>query len=352
MKIDLEDARSPQCLLFECVSGSKAYGTDTADSDTDLRGVFVMPKHCFYGLGELDQVSDASHDEVYYEVGRFVELLTKNNPNLMEMLFAMPEKVRHRHPLFARFQPEIFLSKRCEATFAGYAMAQIRKARGLNKKIVNPIERERKNLLHFCHVLAGQGSVPLMSWLQEHGIRQEDCGLVQVPHMRDVYGIYVGEPGYRGILTDPDSTLVACSSVTREAVPVGWMHVNGDGFKKYCRDYREYWDWVEHRNDARYQTNVAHGRNYDSKNLMHTFRLLEMARQIAEEGTITLHSPLSTWLLRVRAGDFEYDKLVRLAEERIAQIAEAFAKSDLQEEPDEDAANAALVEVREQFYEG
>lgn len=37
--IDLETARSPSCLLFECVTGSRAYGTETPESNTDLQGV-------------------------------------------------------------------------------------------------------------------------------------------------------------------------------------------------------------------------------------------------------------------------------------------------------------------------
>ena len=36
------------------------------------------------------------------------------------------------------------LSKLCEHTFGKFALSQIKKAKGLKKKIVNPIEKERK----------------------------------------------------------------------------------------------------------------------------------------------------------------------------------------------------------------
>ncbi len=49
--------------------------------------------------------------------------------------------------------------------------------------------------------------------------------------------------------------------------------------------------WVEHRNKARYNTNIEHGKNYDSKNLMHTFRLLDMAEEIARERTLNRPPP-------------------------------------------------------------
>jgi predicted nucleotidyltransferase len=32
-------------ILFDCVSGSRAYGTAHADSDTDIRGIFAQPAH-------------------------------------------------------------------------------------------------------------------------------------------------------------------------------------------------------------------------------------------------------------------------------------------------------------------
>ena len=36
----LAEARSPQCRLLEVVSGSRAYGTDTPESDTDMKALY------------------------------------------------------------------------------------------------------------------------------------------------------------------------------------------------------------------------------------------------------------------------------------------------------------------------
>jgi len=169
-------------LLFKCISGSRAYGTNTELSDVDLRGVFVAPPEIFYGLSPLSQVSDDTNDTTYYELGRFIELLSKNNPNVMELLYMPEDCILLRDPLFERIRPELFLSKLCRSTFAGYAMSQVRKARGLNKKIVNPIPRQRKGAIDFCYVISGQGSVPLRAWLETGGYAAENCGLVRVPH--------------------------------------------------------------------------------------------------------------------------------------------------------------------------
>lgn len=351
--ITLDTARSPECLLFECVTGSRAYGTDTPESDLDLRGVFIQPRTRFFGLSGVDQVSDATNDETFYEIGRFTDLLTKNNPNILEMLYAPPDCVRFRHPLMALLRPELVLSKLCRDTFAGYAISQVRRARGLNKKIVNPMDGPRRSILDFCHVVAGQGAIPLADWLAEKGVRQWDCGLVNVPHMRDVYGIYHDPErtrGYRGIIRGEDSTDLILSSIPKGEVAIGWMNFNQDGYQKYCREYREYHEWLENRNEARYATNIAHGRNYDSKNLMHTFRLLDMAEEIARDRRITVRRPNRDHLMRIRRGEFEYDDLIAQADEKIERIDALFASADLPERPDRDALETALVEIREQWY--
>jgi hypothetical protein len=104
---------------------------------------------------------------------------------------------------------------------------------------------------------------------------------------------------------------LVCCSVPRDAKPIGWLHCNHDAFRAHCKAHREYWVWVGIRNAERYQTNSEHGRGYDSKNLMHTLRLLEMAAEIATEGTLRLRRANREWLLRVRAGESDYETLPR-----------------------------------------
>ena len=122
----------------------------------------------------------------------------------------------------------------------------------------------------------------------------EACGLSRIPHLRDVFAIYedaAGSKGYRGVMRDREATDLRLSSIAKGEEPIGWMQFNQDGFKRYCREYREYQDWKTNRNEARYATNIEHGRNYDSKNLMHTFRLLDMAEEIAREKRVTVRRP-------------------------------------------------------------
>jgi len=258
----LEDARSPGGRLLEVISGSRAYGVATPDSDTDIKGVFMQPCDGFYGLIRESQINGPGNDIVFYELGRFVELLTKGNPNLLETVCTPEDCVIYRHWLMERLDPSLFFSRQCFQSFAQYAMTQIRKARGLNKKIVNPMPAERRGVLDFCHVLEGQGSVPVRGWLAREGLDQGEIGLTAVPHTSDLFGVFRdpgGRLGYRGMLQDEHATELRVSSVARDAAPVAWIYFNRNAYRKHCRDWQEYWEWVEQRNDARFRQTEAHG---------------------------------------------------------------------------------------------
>jgi predicted nucleotidyltransferase len=344
----LERVRQHDVLLLDTIAGSQAYGTAIAGSDEDRRGVFAAPRSFMFGLDAIEQVADERSDQVYYELGHFMALLLKNNPNALELL-AMPDDcIRRRHPLFERLKPEIFLSKLCAKTFGEYAMGQIRKARGLNKKIVNPEPEQRRAMLEFCHVPEGQGSSPVLDWLAARGISPRECGLTAVQHAAGMFAIYHDSRGeMRGIVSPKDPDTLIFSSVPKEAIPLAWMHFNRDAFQAHCKAHREYWEWVSQRNEERYATNASHGRGYDSKNLMHTLRLLDMAGEIAAEGVLRIRRPNRDYLLRVRSGEFAYEDLVARAEEQLAEVQAAFDKSPLPDQPDREQVNALLVEIRE-----
>lgn len=350
----IQDLKEQNLIIFECISGSKAYGLDLPTSDTDIRGVFLLPKEQFFGLNYIPQISDEKNDCVYYELGRYIDLLQKNNPNILELLATPQECILHKHPFLDAIQPALFLSKRCKDTFGGYAFTQVRKARGLNKKIVNPVDKEKKSILDFCYVLQGQGSIPLSRWLLAKAIRQEDCGLVNIPHAQNVYALFTdptGAFGYRGILQKDNATTVLLSSIPKMEHPAGYLYFNQDGYVKYCKDYRDYWDWVAQRNESRYQNNLEHGKNYDSKNMMHTFRLLDMAIEILREGTILVRRPNREALLSIRRGDWPYETLIEQAEAKMQEVEVAYAQSTLPEEPDAEAVEQLLVELRGRFYD-
>ena len=346
---------NPGLMLLKCISGSRAYNLELPGSDTDIKGIFVLPKLELYGWQRTEQVANESHDEVYFEVGRFMELLVKNNPNILELLSSPAGSTLFRHPLTELIRPEDYLSKLCLDSFAGYAKTQIKKAKGLNKKINRPVEQPRKQVMDFCYVLQASGTTSLHDWLAERAFRQEDCGLVSVPHFRDAYLLYHNSqlPAgqlLQGIVSKAAASDVSLSSVSKGIDSMAVMHFNKDGYSVYCREYSEYWQWVSNRNDARYRNTLSHGRNYDSKNMMHTFRLLAMAEEIALYKKVVVHRPDRDFLLRIRRGEFEYGELLLLAEEKMHRNEVLYQTADLPDTPDAAKAVALLCHIREKFY--
>jgi len=352
----IDDLRQQQLIIFEAISGSRAYGTNLPHSDTDLKGVFVLPETDFFGLGYIPQVANDTNDEVFYELRRFVELLLKNNPTVLELLGTPPDCIVYKHPLFDQFRAQDFLSRLCRQSFAEYAVAQIRKAQGLNKKINHPEPPSRKSVLDFCYVTVGAGAQPVAAWLARQGLAAGQCGLAKVPHLTDLYAVFADHDaarplGYRGLVRDPETSQdVQLSAVPKGEAPVAYLSFNRNGYSVYCRAYREYWDWVAKRNKERYENTVQHGKNYDAKNMLHVFRLLQMAEEIARTGQLQVRRPNREFLLQIRRGEFAYAELVAEAEQLVTQVEAAFAAAALPEAPDAAAAEAVLRQVRRAFY--
>ncbi len=101
MKLTIDNIKP--YLLFETISGSRSQNLATDSSDTDIKGVFYLPKEMFYCSDYVPQVSNKTNDIVYYELGRFVELLCASNPNILELLNVPEHVVIYRHPLFMQF---------------------------------------------------------------------------------------------------------------------------------------------------------------------------------------------------------------------------------------------------------
>ena len=347
----VSDLKNNGLIILECISGSKAYGLDTPDSDTDIKGVFLLPKNEFYGLDYTPQVSNPSNDIVYYEFGRFMELLSLNNPNILELLNSPEDAILYKHPFLNEIDRQFVLSKLCKDTFGKFAISQIKKAKGLNKKIVNPVDKKRKSVLSFCYVNYEQGSLPLLKYLEIKNWEQENCGLVNIPHMKNLYGLYYGKDlGYSGIIKNESSNDIRLSSIPKGEKQQALLYFNKDGYSNYCKEYKEYWNWVENRNEKRYENTISIGKNYDAKNMMHTFRLLDMAIEIAREKRINVKRPNRDFLLSIKTGKFEYEELLKMAKEKQLEMELAFKKSDLREKPDRKKINELTFRIREKLY--
>lgn len=113
--------------VYSVISGSRAYGTNVAGSDVDIRGVMIPPLRYFTGLGTIDQIENQSKDICYYSLRRFFELAYKNNVHALEMLYMHPDTVNFIKPSmqYVLDNRSLFLSKNLAYSFGGYSHQQI-----------------------------------------------------------------------------------------------------------------------------------------------------------------------------------------------------------------------------------
>jgi len=106
-------------------------GTD----DVDLMGVCVAPLTCYFGLDHFEgmeyweKVEGRDHDIVFYELRKFVRLLTKANPNVLGFLWNIPkmmETIRIEGQLLINNR-HLFATKLAYPSFVGYAKSQLKK---------------------------------------------------------------------------------------------------------------------------------------------------------------------------------------------------------------------------------
>jgi uncharacterized protein len=108
-------------VLFKGVVGSRAYGMDNQDSDTDLKGACLGPVNHYLGLERFEQWINPNQDETIYEIRKFVRLALDANPSIVELLW-LPEYLIVT-PLGQRLIDirQAFLSTRAHRSFSGYA---------------------------------------------------------------------------------------------------------------------------------------------------------------------------------------------------------------------------------------
>jgi len=338
-------------IIFKAIVGSQAYGTNTTGSDTDFKGVYVQETRELVGFGYKEQI-EVSKDECYYEVRRFLQLLQSANPTMLELLFMPEDCIIEKHKAFDLIlqNRDKFLTKKCLHSFGGYAIAQIKKAKGLDKKMNWEKERMvRKSLMDFCFVYQNGKTLRLETFLLENNLDEKRCGLVNLAHFKDCYALYyddLKQLGYRGIMADNGDN-VRLSSVPNMEKDLTILHFNKEGYSSHCKDFVQYTDWLKNRNTQRYVDIENHGQQIDGKNLLHCQRLLDMALEIAEQKTIIVRRPNAQELLKIRRGEIDLEHFMEKAEADILRLNSYFEKSDLPDDVDKDFVNELLLEVRD-----
>ncbi len=157
------------CLMYR---GSVSHGTHSAPTDpnsiddVDIFGVVVPPRPYIIGLDTFEQFESKvdKWDVLCYDLRKFVRLLIKMNPNVLNALWT-PEKFYLREtPAWQRIRENrsLFSSKQIFKSFCGYSQAQMHKMESMvhngymgekRKSLVEKHGYDTKNGQHLIRLL-------------------------------------------------------------------------------------------------------------------------------------------------------------------------------------------------------
>ncbi len=152
----VEEIEGDWTLALCGLVGSKAYGLDTASSDSDYLGVYQVDTTEFFKLSppkqtatNTDRIHPGTPDYTYHELGKFVSLALNCNPTILEALWL--DDYTHLDEVGQTLvsMREDFLSERARETFGGYARSQLHRM----KTYQQPQERDEKYVRHMFRLL-------------------------------------------------------------------------------------------------------------------------------------------------------------------------------------------------------
>jgi predicted nucleotidyltransferase len=101
------------CIFFACESGSRAWGFPSADSDYDVRFIYIHPRDWYISIEDRRDVIERplveNIDLSGWEIRKALRLFRKSNPPLLEWLrspiiyqqkFSVSDKLRELMPTF------------------------------------------------------------------------------------------------------------------------------------------------------------------------------------------------------------------------------------------------------------
>lgn len=122
--------------ILKALVGSRAHGLANENSDSDYRGVFVVPTSEFLRIGghtkrtawiERDESGAVLNDNVSWEVGHFLYLATKCNPSILECLAAPVFDADGWGLELRALLPCVWNPQGVRDAFVGYALSQRQK---------------------------------------------------------------------------------------------------------------------------------------------------------------------------------------------------------------------------------
>ena len=131
-------------IILIGLGGSYAYGTNTENSDLDIRGCALNTKEEILTNKNFEQFVNEETDTTIYSFNKLVSLLSNSNPNTIEIMGLKPEHYLYIHPIGQELlnNAHLFLSKKAVHSFGGYSNQQLRRMELLCNRNVSQSQKE------------------------------------------------------------------------------------------------------------------------------------------------------------------------------------------------------------------
>jgi uncharacterized protein len=335
--------------------GSHAYGTNTATSDEDFKGVAIPPKEYLLGFDqrfEQAELKAPNPDAVIYDIRKFFMLAADCNPNIIEVLHTDPSDHFIVTPLGQKVleYKDLFLSKKIKHTFMGYSVSQLKRIKTHKRWIMNPPDAPptRAEL-----GLPEQTLIPQDQLTAAFAEVQKELDRMNFNFMDNLE-----ESTKIEIRTSMASMLAEMKITSDEQFGAAARKIGlTDNFIQIMQAERQYvsakreWDqyqnWKKTRNATRSALEEKYG--YDTKHAYHLVRLIRMCREILLTGKVHVKRPDRAELLDIRNGAWSYEQLIEFAEQEEIELTELYNTTNvLPKTPDKKKLDNLCIELVEQ----
>lgn len=334
--------------------GSHAYGTNTATSDEDFKGIAIPPKKYFLGTMsrfEQAELKAPDPDAVIYDIRKFFNLAADCNPNIIEVLHTDPADHFLVDPIgeIILEHKDAFLSKKIKHTFLGYSVAQLKRIKTHKRWIMDPPKTPptRAEL-----GLPEQTLIPQDQMVAAMAEIQKEMDRFQFDFMESL------EESMKISIRNTVSEMLAELKITSDqhwesaARKIGLsdnliqVMQRERQYTSAKREWDQYQNWRKTRNPMRAALEEKYG--YDTKHAYHLVRLIRMCREILTTGKVIVKRPDREELLAIRNGAWSYDQLIEFADTEDKALAELYLTSTaLPKVPDKEMLDQLCIKLVE-----
>lgn len=298
-------------IIVKMRFGSHLYGTNTEESDIDIKGIFMpsreqvlmgrIPKSVTFNTKSATSDEKNTHDDVdeeYYSLHYFVNLACQGQTVALDMLHAHADVIYQKDPLWDDLvaSRHLFYSKNTKS-FVGYARKQAAKYGVKGSRL-----SDAKQVVEF---LGGQ---PVWQTLSRVWDQLPEGEHIHKQCRHDVEG-----DGFRLRLYE------VCGKKVQETVTVEYAH---NVFKAFVDKYGERARLAE-KNEG-----------IDWKAMSHAVRAAYQVYEMLDQGTITMPRPEAEMLKFIKAGCHPYSHVSSLLEAMMDKVEASTERSSLPDHVD------------------